>query len=138
MAAFTQNQHFAMLLLIALAGSSAAQIFTQNDRSSILKFMDVLMNVLDLEADNATSTVAPGTPPGTSVETTTTFPSEPAGETTASSDTTSNSTVGDSTSGTTTTLGSDTTTEVTSTTVRPRICFKRICYKFSTDKGYIY
>ncbi|XP_017134604.1 uncharacterized protein LOC108150810 [Drosophila miranda] len=142
MAAFKQNQRFALLLLIALAGSSAAQTFTQEDRGSILKFMGVLINFLDLETDNATSTAAPNTN-GTSVGTTTTLPSEPTGETTESSGTTSNSTTGDSTSGTTTTLplnsaGSDTTTEVASTTVRRRICFKRVCYKFSADKGYIY
>ncbi|BFG00344.1 uncharacterized protein DMAD_00368 [Drosophila madeirensis] len=136
MAAFTQNQTFALLLLVALAGSTAAQTFTQEDRGSILKFMDVLMSFLDLETDNTTSTVSP-------LETTTTVPSEPTGETTESTDTTSNSTVGDSTSEGTTTLASnstesDTTTEVTSTTERRRICFKRVCYKFGSDKGYIY
>ncbi|KAH8420231.1 hypothetical protein KR009_007696 [Drosophila setifemur] len=142
MAAFNRDQEYIFLLIISLVGSgiilgsSNAQTFTVEDRGSILKFMDVLMNFLDLETENGTTTTSTVEP---SIETTSLI-TESTTEATTDTDTTSVS-ISDSTSSTTTnsTVGQNsTTTEATTTaTVRKRICFKRYCYKFSNDRGYI-
>lgn len=63
--AMSNDQRFVVLLLLGLAcgawliGNTAAQTFSPEDRGSILKFMDVLMNFLDAETDNSTSTESP-------------------------------------------------------------------------------
>ncbi|KAH8293350.1 hypothetical protein KR018_008123 [Drosophila ironensis] len=150
MATSARDQRFLLILIVSLVagfcnlGTSDAQIFTTEDRDSILKFMNVFMNFLDMETENSTSsTVAPTSnatstilPSGNSTESSTESSSE------SSSSTASNSTISTSSStvsanSTATTSEATTSSEATSTTGRRRICFKRFCYKFSNDKGYI-
>ncbi|KAH8421549.1 hypothetical protein KR009_003065 [Drosophila setifemur] len=143
MAAFNRDQEYIFLLIISLVGSgfilglTDAQTFTVEDRGSILKFMDVLMNFLDLETENGTTTTSTVEP---SIETTSLITENSTSEATTDTDTTSGS-ISDSTSSSTTnsTVGQNSTTTeaTTTTTVRKRICFKRYCYKFSNDRGYI-
>ncbi|KAL7725708.1 hypothetical protein ACLKA6_010324 [Drosophila palustris] len=155
MSTLTYDQRFVLLLIIGMVSGTwlsigtTAQTFTSEDRGSILKFMDVLLNFLDAESDNATSTENPinnGTTTTTdNVESSTlsTTASNATESTTLSSEST------EATSNSTTTLATNatetsSTTDPTSTTVanvvptRRRICFKRVCYKFASDKGYIY
>ncbi|XP_016980100.1 cell wall integrity and stress response component 3 [Drosophila rhopaloa] len=153
MTALNQDQRFAFLLIISLMGSfilgiSEAQTFTAEDRNSIQKFMDQLISFLELESSNVTTTLAPSSN-ATSVETSTLSSGNSTQVTTEVARTTGNSTSSvlstSSTTSTTsttrfnsTTVGNTTsTTESNPTTIRRRICFKRFCYKFSNDKGYI-
>ncbi|XP_033170860.1 Y' element ATP-dependent helicase YJL225C [Drosophila mauritiana] len=153
MTAFNRDHHFALLLIVALVGSSCilgfseAQTFTAEDRSSIQKFMDSLLNFLELEVSNITTTLPP-TSNGTTLETTTlAAPGNSTEVTTEVSQTSTNSTLSaldpttSSLNATTVdsenTTATTTTTEANPTTMRRRICFKRFCYKFSNDKGYI-
>ncbi|XP_037725621.1 chitinase 3 [Drosophila subpulchrella] len=143
-------------------GLSEAQTFTAQDRNSIQKFMDSLISFLELEASNVTTstTLAPSSN-GTSLETTSLAAGNSTEVTTEVSRTSTNSTssvldsttssVLDSTTSSvlttstsslnSTTVANTTTTISTTTsqptTIRTRICFKRFCYKFSNDKGYI-
>lgn len=151
MTAFNRDHHFALLMIVALVGSSCilgfseAQTFTAEDRSSIQKFMDSLLNFLELEISNITTTLPP-TSNGTTLETTTLAPGNSTEVTTEVSQTSTNST-SSALDTTTSSLNSTTedsenttattTTEANPTTMRRRICFKRFCYKFSNDKGYI-
>ncbi|XP_017064555.1 bypass of stop codon protein 1 [Drosophila eugracilis] len=162
MAVLNQDQRFVFLLIISLIGSSCicdvseAQTFTAEDRTAIQKFMDSLLNFLEVEISNGTTTLAP-TSNGTSLETTTSNGTSLETTTLASGNSTESSTelttvasnstssVLDSStsslSSTSTTIGNASSTSTTetipSTTRRTRICFKRFCYKFSNDKGYI-
>ncbi|XP_034489672.1 cell wall integrity and stress response component 2 [Drosophila innubila] len=164
MSTLTSDQRFVVLLLIGLASGAwlsvgtTAQTFTSEDRGSILKFMDVLMNFLDAESDNATVTESPnnngtttenvesttvsvnGTTDSSSSESSTA--SNATESSTSSSTQSSESTEATSNSTTVATNATDTSSSsTTSTTVTParrRICFKRVCYKFKNDKGYIY
>ncbi|KAH8323190.1 hypothetical protein KR074_011284, partial [Drosophila pseudoananassae] len=148
------HQRFVLILIVSLVGTSfGAQIFSTEDRDSILKFMNVFMNFLDMETDNSTLTSTTLSPNGTTLSSngtsleTTTLPSGNSTVVTTESSvtssnsiaTTSNSTASADPSSSTTVSGNSTTvtTEATTTTVRRRICFKRYCYKFSNDKGYI-
>ncbi|EDV92007.1 uncharacterized protein LOC6565752 [Drosophila grimshawi] len=165
MTALSNDQRFVVLLLIAVASGAwlssgtNAQAFTPEDRGSILKFMDVLLNFLDADvADNATSTETPNNASTTTIDDgeSTTL----AGNSTTDISTETESTTADNTTESTASSESD---EVTSesTTLIPsetilstttpssistttqvtaaprRICFKRVCYKFAADKGYI-
>ncbi|XP_017012030.2 uncharacterized protein [Drosophila takahashii] len=142
-----------IIFLMASAGFlrvSEAQTFTAEDRSSIQKFMDSLLNFLELEISNATTTTAPSNDtslettslaPGNSTEVTTEVSQSSTNSTSSVSDSstsastsTSTSTSNSTTANTNTTLS---TTTAKPTTIRTRICFKRFCYKFSNDKGYI-
>ncbi|XP_043660317.1 Y' element ATP-dependent helicase YJL225C [Drosophila teissieri] len=151
MTAFNQDHHFVLLLIVALVGSncilefSDAQTFTAEDRNSIQKFMDSLLNFLELEISNITTTLPPNSNSATLV-TTSPEPGTSTEVTTEALETSTNSTsiVLDSSTPSllSTTKDSEnttatTTTEANPTTVRRRICFKRFCYKFSNDKGYI-
>ncbi|XP_017133321.1 uncharacterized protein LOC108149917 [Drosophila elegans] len=138
------DQRFVCILIISFIGNSIlgiseAQTFTAEDRSSIQKFMDQLINFLELESSNVTtiSTLAPSSNE-TSVGTTTLPSGNSTDVTTEVSEATS---ILDSSStislNSTTVANVSTTTESNPTTVRRRICFKRFCYKFSNDKGYI-
>ncbi|KAH8349388.1 hypothetical protein KR067_005389, partial [Drosophila pandora] len=151
------HQRFVLIVIVSLVGFGSgfgAQIFTTEDRDSILKFMNVFMNFLDMETDNSTAANSTTLSPNATTLETTTLPS---GNSTAattestlttsnstlttsnSTETTPSSTVSDDPSSSSTVSGNGTTstTEATTTTVRRRICFKRYCYKFSNDKGYI-
>ncbi|KAH8368390.1 hypothetical protein KR084_010870 [Drosophila pseudotakahashii] len=141
------------LIIILLMASgccwrvSEAQTFTAEDRNSIQKFMDSLLNFLELEISNVTTTTTPSN--GTSLETTSLAPGNSTEVTTEVSQSSTNSTssvLDSSTSTSTFSLNSTTvantnttltTTTANPTTIRTRICFKRFCYKFSNDKGYI-
>ncbi|EDV45781.1 cell wall protein DAN4 [Drosophila erecta] len=155
MTAFNQDHHFVLLLIVSLVGSSCilgfseAQTFTAEDRSSIQKFMDSLLNFLELEISNITTTLPP-TSNGTTLVTTSPAPGTSTEVTTEASETSTNSTSSvlvsstlslnsttESTTETATATTTTTTTEANPTTIRRRICFKRFCYKFSNDKGYI-
>lgn len=143
MTALNQDQRFALLLILALAGCSyllditQAQTLTAEDRLSVLKFVGAFMNFLDMELENSTM----ATPPTGSVteETTEVTPSNNSTEETTEAAITSDSTTTeeDSSSSEPTEPETITTTEATTTTVRRRMCFKRYCYKFGSDKGYI-
>ncbi|XP_052849281.1 uncharacterized protein LOC128260365 [Drosophila gunungcola] len=143
------DQRFVCILIISFIGNSIlgvseAQTFTAEDRSSIQKFMDQLINFLELESSNVTtiSTLAPSSNE-TNVETTTLPSGNSTDVTTEVSGTSGNNTTSILDSSSTISLNSttvanvSTTTESNPTTVRRRICFKRFCYKFSNDKGYI-
>ncbi|XP_023163203.2 putative uncharacterized protein YHR219W [Drosophila hydei] len=155
MTALSNDQRFVVVLLLAMASGAwliagtTAQTFTSEDRNAIQKFMDVLLNFLDAETDpsNATSTESP-------TNATTTDPLESTtlagNSTTTESTTASNSTSdGDSTSESTTLAANATTESISTTTTTAissstqisaaprRICFKRVCYKFAGDRGYI-
>ncbi|KAH8386673.1 hypothetical protein KR093_001835 [Drosophila rubida] len=170
MSALTNDQRFVVLLLIALTSGAwlsactTAQTFSPEDRGSILKFMDVLMNFLDAESVNATSTESPNGSASTteggessSLSPNATTDSSVSESTAASNNGTaastpstplapsSNSTEATSNSTTLATDTSSSSSDSTSTTSSPpvattrrRICFKRVCYKFVNDKGYIY
>ncbi|KAH8289727.1 hypothetical protein KR054_010003 [Drosophila jambulina] len=144
MTAFKQDQRFAFLLIISIIGGSCildvakAQTLTAEDRLSVLKFVGAFMNFLDLELENSTMATPSSTSSTVPVESTT-VTSEGSTEFADSSvsPTTVEETSSSSSSSGSTDPGSTTTTEVTTTTVRRRMCFKRFCYKFSSDKGYI-
>ncbi|KAM8719564.1 hypothetical protein ACLKA7_005750 [Drosophila subpalustris] len=148
MSTLTNDQRFVLLLIIGMVSGTwlsigtTAQTFTSEDRGSILKFMDVLLNFLDAESDNATSTENPINN-ATTTSTLSTTASNATESTTLGSEST------EVTSNSSTTLATNATetsgtTDPTSTTIanveptRRRICFKRVCYKFASDKGYIY
>ncbi|EDX01231.1 uncharacterized protein LOC6524260 [Drosophila yakuba] len=144
MTAFNQDHPFVLLLVVALVGSSCilefsdAQTFTAEDRSSIQKFMDSLLNFLELEISNITITL----PPNSNTTTLVTTSSEPGTSTEVTTEALKTSTNSTTPSLLSTTKDSEnttasTTTEANPTTMRRRICFKRFCYKFSNDKGYI-
>ncbi|XP_051860533.1 uncharacterized protein LOC117566258 [Drosophila albomicans] len=153
----TNDQRFVLLLLIGLASgawlsaSTTAQTFSSEDRGSILKFMDVLMNFLDAETENGTSTESPNGNDTTTTETSnatdsstiSTSQSSESTEATSSNSTTlaTNATESSSSSSSTNSSTTDATSTTSSSpvaTTRRRICFRRVCYKFMNDKGYIY
>ncbi|XP_017045901.1 uncharacterized protein LOC108091290 [Drosophila ficusphila] len=147
MTALNRDQRLVFLLAIFSIWSgcvwrvSEAQTFTAEDRNSIQKFMDSLINFLELEASNINTTLT--TPlNGTSVGTTTLASVNSTELTTETPVTTADPTTNvldgsTSTLDSTTVAFNPTTPEIIQTTRRQRICFKRFCYKFSNDKGYI-
>ncbi|KAH8376319.1 bypass of stop codon protein 1 [Drosophila serrata] len=148
MTAFNQDQHFALLFIFSLMGGTClfditqAQTLTAEDRLSVLKFVGAFMNFLDLELENSTMATPGSTSTTSSVETTSIPSSSDSTEVTTEATESSNSTttiVESSSSSSSSESSTDpgTTTEATTTTVRRRMCFKRFCYKFSSDKGYI-
>ncbi|TDG39156.1 hypothetical protein AWZ03_014423 [Drosophila navojoa] len=163
MSAPSHDQRFVLVLLIATASGAwliagtTAQTFTAEDRNAIQKFMDVLLNFLDAEAEpsNATTTESPNNATTTDPLESTTLASNattPDDGTVTESTTASNSTSADpeSTSESTTpatnatsesttaatTTASSSTTQVSA--APRRMCFKRVCYKFVGDRGYIF
>ncbi|XP_033150246.1 TBC1 domain family member 5 homolog B [Drosophila busckii] len=148
MSAQSQDQRFLLLLLIGLVSGAwliaggAAQTFTNEDRGSILKFMDVLINFLDGDTDFGNSTEAPTTDSTLEpVESTTLSTNETESSTTSDASSESESTTlasNETTVSTTPTITSTSSSAVSSPPVRRRICFKRVCYKFANDRGYIY
>ncbi|KAH8338085.1 hypothetical protein KR059_005639 [Drosophila kikkawai] len=146
MTAFNQDQRFALLLIISLVGGSClldftkAQTLTAEDRLSVLKFVGAFMNFLDLELENSTMATPESTSTTpTSVETTTLTSDNNSTDVTTEVTSNSTTTIEETSSSTsaTTEPETSTTTEATTTTVRRRMCFKRFCYKFGGDKGYI-
>ncbi|EDW06034.1 cell wall integrity and stress response component 2 [Drosophila mojavensis] len=158
MSALSHDQRFVLVLLIATASGAwliagtTAQTFTAEDRNAIQKFMDVLLNFLDAEAEpaNATTTESPNNATTTDPLESTTLASNstsPEDGSLTESTTASNSTSTDSepTSESTTpatNATSESTTAISSTTqvsaAPRRMCFKRVCYKFVGDRGYIF
>ncbi|KAH8249827.1 hypothetical protein KR038_000600 [Drosophila bunnanda] len=147
MTAFNQDQRFAVLLILSLLAGSClfgitkAQTLTAEDRLSVLKFVGAFMNFLDLELENSTMATPGSTSTTASMETTSITSSDNSTEVTteATESSSSSTTIVESSSSSSSSGSTDpgTTTEATTTTVRRRMCFKRFCYKFSSDKGYI-
>ncbi|XP_017870234.1 PREDICTED: cell wall integrity and stress response component 2 [Drosophila arizonae] len=154
MSALSHDQRFVLVLLIATASGAwliagtTAQTFTAEDRNAIQKFMDVLLNFLDAEAEpsNATTTESPNNATTTDPLESTTLASNstsPDDESTTASNSTSTDSEPTSESTTpATNATSESTTAISSTTqvsaAPRRMCFKRVCYKFVGDRGYIF